>query len=248
MEEDGQAVGSRPVDRPWSVVDFVLIWLGGFLTSSVFFTVAFALRLENRGMLPVLGLVFQYTGWLGLFWLLRRQRSQAVGFDVQPGDVLYLGIGFFLQIVLALALSPLARLLLPDGAPPQEVTEALAEIDTPIAKMMAVLAAGVVTPITEELLHRGVLLKAIAHRSRRFVMVVTAAVFVLVHVTGLDPERPLASAAVVLPPIFLLGLVLAWVTLRRERLGPAIFIHSGWNLLAVLVLFLPQELLESPPI
>ena len=248
MEGDAQAVGSRPVDSPWSVVDFVLIWLGGLLASSVFFAVGIALGLEDRGTLLILGLAGQYTGWLGSFWLLRRKRTQSVGFDVQPGDVLYLGIGLLLPIVIGVVISPLARLLFPDGGPPQEVTEALAEIETPIAKMLSVLAAVVLTPITEELLHRGVLLKSIAHRSRRFVMVVTAAVFVLIHVTGLDSERPLASAAVVLPPIFLLGLVLAWVTLRRERLGPAIFIHSGWNLLAVLVLFLPQELLESPPI
>lgn len=229
-------------------MDFVLIWLGGLLVSSVFFAVGVSLGLENRGTLLILGLAGQYTGWLGSFWLLRRKRTQSVGFDVQPWDALYLGIGLLLPIVLGVVISPLARRLFPDGGPPQEVAEALAEIDTPIAQMLSVLAAVVITPISEELLHRGVLLKAIAHRSRRFVMVVTAAVFVLVHVTGLDPERPLASAAVVLPPIFLLGLVLAWLTLRHRRLGPAIFVHSGWNLLAVLVLLIPQDLLENPPI
>lgn len=235
------------MERPWSVVDFVLIWLGGLVGSSIFFGVGVALGLEDRGALLVLGLVGQYLSVLGLFWFLRRNRA-AVGFDVQPGDVLYVGIGPLLYIVLALAISPLARLLLPDGAPPQEVTEVLAAIDTPITLMTAVLAAVVLTPVIEELLHRGVLLKAVAHRSRRFVIVVTALVFSLVHVIGLDPDRLLASAAVVLPPIFMLGVVLAWVTLRHQRLGPAIFIHSGWNLLTVLVLLLPQELLETPPL
>lgn len=234
--------------RPWSVVDFVLIWLGGVLGSSVLFAIGVAIELEDRGLLLLLGLVGQYIGWLGLFWLLRRKRTQPVGFDVPPTDVFYVGIGLLLQIVLAVAFFPLTRLLFPDGAPLQEVTEALAEINTPMAQVMAALAAVVLTPITEELLHRGVLLRALAHRGRVFVMLVTAAVFALVHVVGLDPERPLASAAVVLPPIFLLGLLLAWVTLRHQRLGPAIFIHSGWNLLAVLVLLLPQELLDTPPI
>jgi membrane protease YdiL (CAAX protease family) len=54
----------------------------------------------------------------------------------------------------------------------------------------------------------------------------------------------LASAAVFLPPLFLLGMLLAWVTLRTGRLGPAIFIHSGWNLLSAVVLLLPTEMLE----
>jgi membrane protease YdiL (CAAX protease family) len=45
--------------------------------------------------------------------------------------------------------------------------------------------------------------------------------------------------------VLILGAVLAWITLRKERIGPALFIHSGWNLLAAIVLLLPTELLES---
>lgn len=92
---------------------------------------------------------------------------------------------------------------------------------------------------------RGVLLKALANRGRTIAVVTTAAVFAAVHIIGLDLERPIASAAVALPPIFILGLVLAWATLRKGRLGPAIFIHSGWNLLAAVILLIPTEILES---
>jgi membrane protease YdiL (CAAX protease family) len=70
-------------------------------------------------------------------------------------------------------------------------------------------------------------------------------VFSAVHVLGLNVDRLLASAVVVLPPIFLLGLILAWLTVRTGRLGPAIFLHSGWNLLAAIVLLLPEELVEG---
>jgi membrane protease YdiL (CAAX protease family) len=76
-------------------------------------------------------------------------------------------------------------------------------------------------------------------------MVITALVFSVFHLLGLDPERMLSAAAVVLPQLFIVGVVLAWVTLRSKRLGPAIFIHSGFNLLAAIVLLLPPELLES---
>ncbi|HEX6146058.1 MAG TPA: CPBP family glutamic-type intramembrane protease, partial [Acidimicrobiia bacterium] len=75
--------------------------------------------------------------------------------------------------------------------------------------------------------------------------VVTALVFAFFHMLGLQPSRILQAAAVVLPQLFVVGLVLAWVTLRSKRLGPAIFIHSGFNLLAAVVLLLPPELLES---
>ena len=62
-----------------------------------------------------------------------------------------------------------------------------------------------------------------------------------------DPSRMLEAGALVLPQLFLVGCVLASVTLRSGRLGPAIFIHSGFNLLAALVLLLPPEMLESIP-
>ncbi|MBW3667540.1 MAG: CPBP family intramembrane metalloprotease [Actinobacteria bacterium] len=235
------------MDRPWSVVDFVLIWLAGLFGTGLFYAAAIAFA--NEDLLVVLGLAGQYVGSLGLFLLLRRRRTTGIGFSIEPSDVLYVGIGLLLQIVLAVAFLPLTRLLFPDGAPPQQVAEALRDIEaSTLLKLTLVLAAVLLAPATEELMYRGVLLKAVEGRGRRFVMVVTAVVFSLVHVVGLDPERPLASAAVVLPPIFLLGLALAWVTLRSGRLGPAIFVHSGWNLLAVFVLLLPQELLESPPI
>lgn len=233
--------------KPWSVVDFVLIWLGGILGAGLFYAAATVLGDVELGV--VLGLAGQYLGSLGIFWLLRRQRSRPVGFTLEPTDVLYVGIGLLLQIMLAVAFLPLTQLLFPDGAPPQQVAEVLADIESSLLlKLVLVLAAVLLAPITEELMYRGVLLQAIEGRGRRFVMVVTALVFSLAHIVGLDPERPLASAAVVLPPIFLLGLALAWVTLRAKRLGPAIFVHSGWNLLAVIVLLLPQEILESPPI
>jgi membrane protease YdiL (CAAX protease family) len=75
--------------------------------------------------------------------------------------------------------------------------------------------------------------------------VVTALVFAAFHIIGLDPSRLLAASAVVLPQLFIVGVVLAWVTLRTNRLGPAIFMHSGFNLLAAIVLLVPPELLEQ---
>ena len=135
---------------------------------------------------------------------------------------------------------------MPDGAPPQQVAEALADLNASILlKVSLIVATVVLAPVTEELIFRGVLLRAILHRGRVLAMVVSAAVFSAIHVLGLGTEQILASAVVVLPPIFILGVLLAWITIRSGRLGPAIFIHSGWNLLAALVLLLPPEVLEA---
>jgi len=229
--------------KSWSVADFLLVWLGGFVGTGVFLGLAFLF--ENDDLAIVLGLAGQYVGNLGVLWLLSRLKDDAsLGFQVEPRDTLYIGLGLVLQLALGLLLLPLAEFLFPDGQPPQEVAEIIGSADSSaLLKMSLVLAAVVMAPITEEVIFRGVLLKALRNHSNRFIMVVTAAVFSSVHILGLDFERIWASAVLVLPPIFLLGLLLAWVTLRTGRLGPAIFLHSGWNLLAALVLLIPSDLL-----
>ena len=231
--------------RSWSVVDFVLVWLGGFLGAGIFLGVA-ELGADGDGSI-ILGLAGQYVGNIVVFWYLaRRKANPDVGFAIEGSDLAFIGVGVFLQLVVALASRPLVELLFPDGRSPQQIAEAMSSGDaSAFLKIAFFTAAVVMAPATEELMFRGVLLKGLAHRRRIFAIVVTALVFAAVHVIGLDPDRLLASAAVVLPPVFILGLILAWVTLRKGRLGPAIFIHSGWNLLAAVVLLIPTELLES---
>lgn len=232
------------MSRPWSIFDFALIWLGGLVGTSVLFAAGVAIGDED--LLLLLGLAGQYLGNLGVFWLIYRMKERpAVGFVVRGSDSLYIALGWVLQIAMVYLLLPLSDLLFPEGQPPQEIADIIAEADTAQLRLGLVLAAVVLAPITEELLFRGVLLRALEPRGTRFALVVTSLVFAGVHVLGLDLERPLQSAAVVLPPLFILGLLLAWLTLRSGRLGPAIFLHSGWNLLAAFVLLLPSELVEQ---
>ena len=229
----------------WSVVDFILVWLGGFLGAGI--GLVAGLLLENSDWVIVLGLAGQYVGNLGVLWLLSKSKVDSdLGFSVEPRDVRYIVLGLIIQLALALLFLPLAELLFPDGRPPQQVAEAIADAGgSTLLKVSLILAAVILAPVTEELIYRGVLLKALANRSKRLAIVTTAAVFAAVHVIGLDTERIWASAAVVLPPIFALGVILAWVTLRTGRLGPAIFLHSGWNLLAAFVLLIPNEVFDA---
>jgi membrane protease YdiL (CAAX protease family) len=233
------------VVRPWTLVDFILVWLGGFVGTGIFFAIGTAM--DDSDVLFVLALAGQYIGNLGVLWVLRsRKGNPGLGFSIVPTDIFYAGAGLLLQVAMALLLLPLSQWLFPDGQPPQEVADLFADADSSTLLKMALLVAAVLlAPVTEELVFRGVLLKAFEDRGRRFVIVMTAVVFSAVHVLGLNVDRLLASAVVVLPPIFLLGLILAWLTVRTGRLGPAIFLHSGWNLLAAIVLLLPEELVEG---
>jgi membrane protease YdiL (CAAX protease family) len=197
-------------------------------------------------MLLLLGLAGQYIGNLGVFWIIaRRKEVSDVGFSIEARDLGYIFVGLFLQVVFAILLIPVSNLFFPDGQPPQEVADVIAGADSLALQMGLLLAAVVLAPVTEELMFRGVLLRSLEPRGKRFAMVVSSLVFAAVHAIGFDTELFWQSALVVLPPIFILGLVLAWLTQRSGRLGPAIFLHSGWNLLAAFVLLLPEDLLEQ---
>ena len=232
------------VKGSWSVYDFILIWFGGLVGTGVFF--ALAGTVGDGDWTLVLGLGGQYIGSLGVFWILTRKKDVGeIGLTINPGDFFYVALGLVLQIAIALLFFPISNLLFPEGRPQQEVAEVIANADTTFLRVALVSAAVVLGPFTEELMYRGVLLKALAARGGVFAMIVSSLVFAAVHLPGLDTSQLLASAAVFLPPLFLLGLILAWITQRTGRLGPAIFLHSGWNLLSAFVLLLPTEMLEQ---
>ena len=219
--------------------------MAGFLGAGVFAAVATVTGSTDAAV--VLGLAGQYVGNLGVLWIIARRKDPGeLGFSIEGRDLLYLAPGALLQITLALLFLPLAQILFPEGEVPQQVADALADAgSSTLLKVSLVVAAVVLAPITEELVFRGVLGRALASRGPRTVILGTALVFSSIHLLGLDPDRLLASAAVVLPPIFVLGVVLAWATVRSGRLGPAIFLHSGYNLLAALVLLVPQEAIQN---
>jgi membrane protease YdiL (CAAX protease family) len=231
------------VPRPWNVLDFFLVVVGGLIGSGL--VVAASVLMGDGELLLVLALVGQYAGHLMVLWILYARKGRPdLGFTIEGRDILYLGVGLVMQLTLALLFLPLSSLLFPEGESAQQISSALAGLETTAGKVAAIVTAVVLAPLTEELTFRGVLLRSLEQRSRRTVMVVTALVFSAFHLLGLDPANLLKAAAVVLPQLFIVGMVLAWVTLRSGRLGPAIFIHSGFNLLAALVLLLPEELLQ----
>ena len=229
--------------RSWSFPDFLLIWLAGIFSATLFL-----LPLTGSGTQDwavIIGLVGQYVGTLGLYFWLARRRDKTIDLSIKGSDLGYVGLGLLFQILLAILFIPLSSALFPDGGPVQQPAEILAGADSLALQMSLVVIAVVVAPAVEEILYRSVLLTALERIGRRVAIIGSAAVFSAVHITGLPLDRFWASAAVVLPPLFILGVVLAWLVFRNRRLGPAIMFHSGWNLLAALYLLVPPELLEQ---
>jgi uncharacterized protein len=235
------------VRKSWTVADLALIWLGGALLSVVMVT-AFVAPGTGLGLVAAVALAGQYAGILlvfGVLWFTKEDRP-SVGMQVEPKDVGYVVAGMLLYVVTVILIQPLARLFYPDGRPPQEIAEAMMSPSTSAGVRLALVVGAIVfAPLTEELMYRGVLFQAMRRRGPWVAIVVTALVFTLVHVTGLDPNNRLGSAAVVLPPLFGLGILLGWLTEKKGRIGPALFLHSGWNMLVALILLVPAELMET---
>jgi membrane protease YdiL (CAAX protease family) len=98
--------------------------------------------------------------------------------------------------------------------------------------VLFVIGAVILAPVVEELLFRGVLLRALLRRVAPVTAVLASAViFALVHYVGDPHTLPF------LPALTGLGVVLAVVALRSGDLSTSIFIHAGFNLTTT-ILFL----------
>lgn len=225
-------------------MDLVLVVLGAFGGSLAAGGAAAAFGGDDNTIILV-SFAGQFIGTVGVMWLVGRSREldfDSLGFDIRPSDTLYLGLGVVLQIAVALLFIPLQQVLVPDGGASQDLTQMFSDLDSAAARIAMAAIATFLAPVSEELMFRGVLLRALSHRSRRTVLIVTSVVFALFHVAGTTSA---GAALLVFLQIFVVGLVLAHLTLRHDRLGPAIFVHAGFNLLTTLVLLLPPEVLEQ---
>ena len=184
-----------------------------------------------RVLIPVQTLV-----QLGLiaWWASRGARRRfSLGFRFEGRDLIGLPLGVGFQIAASIALLPIVLWVLDGEAPTQEVVESASGL-VGIDIVLVIIGAVLLAPLAEELVFRGVLLRAlIVSRGRRFATYVSAAVFAAIHL--LDP-----NAWMVVPILFALGIVLAKVTISTGRIAQAVFTHMAFNLVAVGSLFLVE--------
>jgi uncharacterized protein len=163
---------------------------------------------------------------------LKGQKSLArdFGLVVRLRDAKALVVGATLEIVLTLALFPILRL--DPKAENQQLLNDLKDHRDAATIVLFFIGAVILAPIIEELLFRGVLLRALLRRMAPVTAVlVSAVIFALVHYIG-DP-----NTLPFLPALTGLGAMLAVVALRSGELSTSIFIHAGFNLTTT-ILFL----------
>ncbi len=94
-----------------------------------------------------------------------------------------------------------------------------------LAALFTFQALAVTTPVVEEVFFRGFIFAGLTHRLGEWrAVVASAAVFSAFHVD-----------LAVLIPIFVTGLLLAWLYQRTGSLWPGVFAHAGQNTLALAV-------------
>ena len=232
----------EPVTRPariqWGLPDALLCWLAGYLGAIL---ASFPLYASHGGTDIDTKLIFgiilpaqQLTVVLAMVYVtrLKGQRSLArdFGFVVRLGDAKALIVGAVLEVALTLALIPILQLD-PD-AQNQQLLSDLKEHRDAATVILFVIGAVILAPIVEELLFRGVLLRALLRRFEPVTAVLgSAIIFALVHYIG-DP-----NTLPFLPALTGLGALLALVALRSGDLSMSIFIHAGFNLTTT-ILFL----------
>jgi membrane protease YdiL (CAAX protease family) len=92
----------------------------------------------------------------------------------------------------------------------------------PTALTLGLLVMVVLTPISEEIINRGLIFGAIVKRNRSVAVIVSAFLFAILH----NPQG--------IPAAFVIGILLALQTLNSRSLLPAIVTHATYNLIAIL--------------
>lgn len=232
----------------WSVPDFLLVFGVGILASIVASVIAVMVEGENLSV-GAYGLIFiaQSGTGLAVMWMLSRGRGSRslrkdFGLRLELADLWAVAAGVGLQIAVAFLSAPLDYFYqqVTDQSPPQQgVAQITAETSGLFATLTILVALVVMAPMVEEMMFRGMLLaRAMRSVNRTMAIVVTAGVFALVHV-ALDWHAFLA-----VPGLFVIGVVLCLVSLRRGDLSLAIPIHAGVNLTAALLLLFGDRLIN----
>ena len=199
-----------------SVAAAAAVWPGGVTVFEAFAVVGATQTLVTIGAVA---------------WLARVPGRQPLGLRPVAADAGFLFVGAALAVAVSLVTYAVVQWVFGGEVPVQSVVEVADDARGAAARLAVVVVTVLLAPIAEELVFRGVLLRALQQRfSAGVTLFTTAAAFALTHL-ALDPD-----AAVAVPALFLVGLVLAALVQRRGRLSPAIFAHMGFNLVGVVSL------------
>lgn len=219
---------------------FVGILMGPFVVASVLTVIDGPDAVEEAS--TFLFLASQAVSSIGILLYLSRFRGTGswpgdYGFSLKPKFVWGIAFGMGLQIVVALLTYPLIQWFADDEGPQQEIARLAASLSGLDIVFFALFVA-VVAPIFEEVVFRGMLLGRLTKSMGRHpAVLISGAAFAATHLFD-------TNALLVVPGLFVVGIVLGYAALYARNLSLPIFIHIGVNALAVILLAYSDELEE----
>lgn len=220
----------------WGIGDFFIVYLAGFFASAVGLLVGIAISGQQEGdsatattLACALGAMYGAYG-LALVLVSKYKGRGSLyldfGLAVRAKYWWALVVGFGLQFALGLLVLPLISLV---DNEKQSIVEELR--DSSGAKLAVLLiTAGLLAPVFEEILFRGLLLRSLQRRfTPELAIAIQALAFAAVHLT--DPS--LGTLAVV-PALYALGVISGIAAVRVGDLSVSIPLHVGFNLVTLL--------------
>jgi len=223
----------------WGIPDALWCWLAGFAGAIFGATVAaaFGADLASNGVLFGVAVPAQYAAIVLTAVVISNKKGTGslahdFGWRVDQRHAIAALAGAGIQFVMLYLLVPIVRLANLGNKEPQDIVERAKETHGAGMILLIVVATAVVAPVVEELVFRGVLLRALLRRTTEGPSIgISALAFAAVHVVA-DP-----GSRFVFPGLFALGIVLAILAIRDRSLSRPIFMHGGFNLLATLLTF-----------
>jgi uncharacterized protein len=218
----------------WGIPDAALCFFAGLVTSALAVGIASAGAESETLAVVAAGLIGSWVGIVAsVVWVSRTKGTGSLlvdfGLRFERGrDLIGVAIGVATQIVVVpLLYLPLLPLIddLSDrvGEPARELSDQVGG-DAGLAVLAVLVIVG--APIVEELLYRGLLLRALARRvSTNIAIGVSAAVFALTHFQPIQ-----------FPALLVFGVILGVLATRTGRLGPGILAHAAFNAVTMAVL------------
>ncbi len=205
-----------------------------------------ALRAQACGQLPpVLYLLWRASFAPRGLWLIG-------AIPAHPWRDLWWGVSAFLiavpMIMAAIQMAVLLGGLFGQEAPQiaHDMLKMLIDSDSHTGTVLIMVSAVLVAPIVEESIFRGliqsVMVETLGESRRWSIVIVASIVFMFIHADFESWEHWQA-----LPGLLVLGLVLGWLYERTGSLWPCIVVHTGFNLINVLLVIAVKQSAQPTP-
>ena len=233
--EHGLGEPDRPTQVPWRAREGFLIFLLHLVGAALvaLFAAVFVSTGDELTIITILlteiSLVVTTLVWIKVRYGLG---PRALGFRDFTGRNVMIGLGvgilgFVLAVLVGSALQQTIESV--TNAPAPQPDQIPLE-EEPTGALLWIVGVSVVllAPLAEEAFFRGFVFGGLRRWARRWpAVLISALAFTIPHV------QP-----IVLLPIFVLGIVLAWVVERRRSLVPSIVAHLAFNVFGFIALYL----------